>query len=144
MDKYLIKRPRLPAELPRNPPGLCDAADDHPTRHGGTSAPSMDTLGAISAATADTPRSASLSAPNEGKVLESASKNGGATTGKPSTHGRLEQIRPRPTNGNGGRGFRKSWQSTTMHKPVRCIVTSAYVPLTKSFHSRVHPETKTR
>lgn len=112
MDKYLIKRPRLSAELPRNPPGLCDAADDLPPRHGGTSAPSMDTLGAISAATADTPRSASLSAPNGGNVLESASKNGGATTGKPSTHGRLEQTRPGPTNGNGGRGFRKSWQST--------------------------------
>lgn len=149
MDKYLIKRPgELSAELSRNPPGLCDAADDHPTRHGGTSAPSMDTLGAISAATADTPRSASLSAPNEGKVLESASKNGGATTGKPSTHGRLEQIWPGPTNGNGGRVFRKSWQSTyswlSYNAQRRCIVTSVYVLLTKSFHSRVHPETKTR
>lgn len=105
-DNYSMKRPRLSIELPQNPPDLCDAADDHPIRHGGTSTPSMDTLGrvakmghptlcVISAATVDTPRSASLSAPYEGNILESAS-----ATGKPSTHGRLEQIRPRPTNGN--------------------------------------------
>lgn len=54
MDKYLIKRPWLSAELPRNPPGLCDAADDLLPRHNRTSAPSMDTLGAINATTADT------------------------------------------------------------------------------------------
>ncbi|XP_075746624.1 uncharacterized protein LOC142804024 isoform X1 [Rhipicephalus microplus] len=100
MDKYLIKQPRLSAEFPGNPSSLCNAADDYPTHHGRTSAPSMDTLGAISAATADTPKSASLLPTNEEKVLESASKNWGATTGKPSTHGRLEQIQPGPTNSN--------------------------------------------
>ncbi|KAL3247220.1 hypothetical protein MRX96_057159 [Rhipicephalus microplus] len=112
MDNFSIKRPELFAELPGNSLGLCDEADDHPTHHGGTSAHSMNTLGVISAATADTTRSASSSTPNEGKALESASKNGGATTGKPSIDGRLRGIRPEPTNGNGGRGFENIWQST--------------------------------